>query len=105
METSDHPKRERLIIAEVSGILKSPAAQDPDRWPEVVAELHSITRDPHLLAHAWHPYDVGRDELLQLAGADMDAVAQMRAEPEVRSDLGGMADRMGGRHEAHRRGE
>lgn len=105
METSDHPKRERLIIAEVSGVLKSPAAQDPDRWPEAVAELHSITTDPHLLAHAWHPNDVGRDELLRLAGANMAHVAQMRAEPEQWPQLGTMADRMGGRHEAYRRGE
>ncbi len=105
MDTPRHSRPERLTIAKVSGLLKSRAAQDPDQWPTVAHDLREITADPHLLAHAWHPRAVERDEILRLAGADMDEVARRRAQPEGRSQLGGMAERIGGRHEAYRRGE
>lgn len=53
-QTPKHNRADRLAIAEVSGALSNLAGKvirgELDQ-AAAVAELHAITRDPHLLAH------------------------------------------------------
>lgn len=54
METPKHGTADRLLIAEVSGALTKLAGKVRDgqlTQDQAVAELHAITRDPHLLGH------------------------------------------------------
>lgn len=83
---------ERMLIAQLSGLARHRDTDHPDRWPDVIAHMRALTRDPVLLAHA----DDGRPttaQLLEQAGADMAEVARIRARPKWSSGLGGMADR------------
>lgn len=99
MRTGDHPRADRIRIAQVTGTAHHRDTQHRDRWPDVITRLHGITRDPHLLAHAVYREDPPEvDELLQQAGADMAEVARIKATPVGVSPLAGMADRITAQH-------
>lgn len=100
MRAADHSRRDRIIIAQVNGTAHHRDAQHRELWPDVVARLRAITTDGHLLAHAVYRDDPAEvDELLRMAGADMDEVARLRAAP-LSPGLGGMAERINARHAA-----
>lgn len=100
MRLPDHARRDRIAVAQLCGTVQRHAGQD-STTDEAVAELHTITTDPHLLAHATTSTDRrihGRVvELLLAAGADPQALAQAQAEVDANSvggGLGAFAQRM-----------
>lgn len=81
--TGDHGRAEALIIAEVAGIVSRYASRWPLDVAGAVAELHTVTVDPHLLGHGWppdapqegfavfaDPFVEQKREILRAAGAD-----------------------------------
>lgn len=103
MQTPRHDSRDRIRIAEVSGALTNLASKIRDgrlTQDQAVAELHDITRDPHLLAHGlgnpgkWAAGSV----VLQLAlaaGVDVDEAQRIHDEmhpPGARGMRLGRAD-------------
>jgi hypothetical protein len=89
MDTPRHERDDRITIARVCGTgeryatrLANPA-NGPADFDAGVAELRSITTDPHLLAHGTAASDIWfhdtMRELLIAAGADPAAMEEVRA--------------------------
>jgi hypothetical protein len=106
VQTPRHDSRDRIRIAEVSGALSNLAgkvrrgelAQD-----QAVAELHDITRDPHLLAHGLGvPGKWGTESVvLQLAlaaGVDLDEAQRIHDEMHPPRGQRNIADLSGPGH-------
>lgn len=101
MESGKHTPADRLTIAQVSGLARHRDTDHRDRWPGLVAQMHAVTTDPHLLAHAaYRGAPAATDTLLELAGADMVEVARIRAVAVGPSRLAVLADRLGDQHVA-----
>lgn len=99
MESGKHNRADRIRIAQVSGLARHRDTQHRDRWDTLIAQLREVTADPHLLAHAAASDDPPEvDELLRLAGADMEEVALQRAAGRPVSQLAVLADRLGDQH-------
>ena len=98
MDTARHSKTERLAIAALSGITSRHAARShhDSCYDEnaAIAELHTVSRDPHLLAHAargpreplWEPTRL----LLIAAGATPEEVDAHAATVDARQQKLGL---------------
>lgn len=93
MRLPDHARRDRIAVAQLRGTVQRHAGRDSTTG-EAVTELHGITTDPHLLAHATTSRDrrihgrvVG---LLLAAGADPQALEQAQAEVDANNASGGL---------------
>ena len=97
MDTARHSKAERHAIAAITGVTSRHAGlsqHDGYDQSAAVAELHTITRDPHLLAHAARgprePLYEPTRELLIAAGATPQEVEAQAAAVDARQQKLGL---------------
>ncbi len=91
--TSRHPRNEQLAIAALTGTAHRWANHimrgNLDHPTEAITELHTISTDVHLLAHAIsgtrHWQHSALEALLLLAGADPEDLAAIAADIDQRS--------------------
>lgn len=110
MQTPQHDSRDRIRIASVAGALSNLAGKVRGGEltdEQAVAELHAITRDPHLLAHGLLGCLGGPDRwtadavplrLAVAAGVDLDEARAIHAEmhpPGARGMRLGRRDELG----------
>lgn len=93
MDTADHDSADRIRIAQLTGIASRHAGlktRGGYNQAAAVAELHTISTDPHLLAHAtqtprhWQ-YRTIRS-MLVAAGAKQEEVEQIAADVDQRME-------------------
>ena len=93
--TTTHDSRERVVIASLAGAVQRlayPLYRDGTYNEQAaVAELHSISRDPHLLAHAIgdqrHYLHHAVKQVLLAAGANQEHLEAIAADIAARSPM------------------